>query len=106
MSLENKKFLLNDFENSSQLVANLNETYKSVQTLCDALNTKLQTLVNSLAKQELALLDSIEPSSSSFQHDQTILKLDMDEQSALWKTKLREIYKSAIIKSITDELSL
>ena len=89
--------------NSDQIVTNLNETYRSVQSLCDSLNAKLQGLVSSLAKQELALLDSIEP---SLQHLEKEAQMDSDEQSAAWKAKLREIFKAAIIKSITDELSL
>lgn len=82
------------------MVKNLNESYASVQALCDSLNAKLQALVKKLAKQELALLDSVEPADEA-----ATCQLDSDEQSARWKAKLAEIFKQAIIKSITDELS-
>ena len=87
---------------SEQIVTHLVEAYKGVQTMCDSLNVKLKGLVDTLDKQELALMDSIEP---TMPHDDETAKLDSDERSALWKAKLGEIYREAIMKCIADELS-
>ena len=81
--------------NSDQMVTKLVEAYKSVQAMCNSLGLKLKVLVDELVKQELALLDSIEPT----------MQLDSEEQGAVWKAKLGGIYKQALVKSIADELS-